>query len=188
MCLLDKTMWAYIIKDVGKELEYLPYAILFGLLAYIAVKIIIPKRNKDNHYFMKVMLSIYLFALIHITLFEREPGSRTAVSLILFETFGDSRANAYVMENVLLFMPFGFFPAFLFRPMRKLFVSIVAGVFCSLIIETIQLITQRGYFQLDDILMNGIGSAAGCICFWLIKCVCRAGRHAVSAPSEGCNV
>lgn len=23
--LLDKTMWNYIIKDIGKELEYLPY-------------------------------------------------------------------------------------------------------------------------------------------------------------------
>ena len=86
--LLDKTMWNYIIKDIGKELEYLPYAILLGLIVFFITKIILFKSKKSSHYFYKFIFLIYLLALVHITLFEREPGSRTAISLTLFETLG----------------------------------------------------------------------------------------------------
>lgn len=175
--LLDETMWNYIWKDLGKELEYLPYAIIFGILAYLAMKMILPKMNQKAHYFFKAVFLIYLFALVHITLFEREPGSRTAISLTLFETLGGSRNNAYVIENILLFIPFGFLNAELFRPMRNLVLSLITGGFCSLAIETIQLVTQRGYFQMDDILMNSIGTLIGCACFWIIAVILRACRN-----------
>lgn len=178
--LMDKTMWNYIIKDIGKEMEYLPYAIFLGLLTYFAMKIILPESSKKSHYVTKVLFLIYLFALVNITLFEREAGSRTAVSLTLFETLGSSRNNAYVIENVFLFVPFGFFSAVLLKPLRGLILSLAAGAFCSLLIETVQLVTQRGYFQVDDILMNSIGAAAGCICFRLTAGICRAGRSVIA--------
>lgn len=174
--ILDKTMWSYIIKDIGKELEYLPYAILLGLLVYFAIKIILRKGNKPHYYFSIVILLVYLFVLVNITLFEREPGSRTAISLNLFETLGDSRSNAYVVENVLLFIPFGFLLAILFRSMRNFVLCLAVGAISSLIIETIQLVAQRGYFQVDDILMNSIGTVIGCVCFWItagIHCACK---------------
>lgn len=182
--LLDKKMWVYIITDIGMKMEYLPYGILFGLLAYIAVRLIVHRDKKSKYSFIKAMLLIYFFALIHITLFEREPGSRTAVSLTLFETFGDSRANAYVIENVILFIPFGLLFAFFMPPMRKLLISIAAGIFCSLIIETTQCITQRGFFQVDDILMNSIGSMIGCICFRLIKFICCVYKRIITKRSD----
>ena len=178
--LLDKTMWNYIIKDIGKELEYLPYAILLGLILFFITKIILFKSNKSSHYFYKFIFLIYLLALVHITLFEREPGSRTAISLTLFETLGGSRNNAYVIENVLLFIHFGFLPATLFRPMRNLVLSLMAGAFCSLMIETTQLITQRGYFQVDDILMNSIGTVIGCSCFCLLTGIYRVCRYTIT--------
>ena len=84
--LLDKAMWSYIIKDIGKELEYLPYALFLGIIVYFVFKIILRKNSKPLYNFYKVIFLVYLFALVHITLFEREPGSRTAISLTLFET------------------------------------------------------------------------------------------------------
>ena len=178
--LLDKTMWNYIIKDIGKELEYLPYAILLGLIVFFITKIILFKSKKSSHYFYKFIFLIYLLALVHITLFEREPGSRTAISLTLFETLGGSRNNAYVIENVLLFIPFGFLPATLFRPMRNLVLSLMAGAFCSLMIETTKLITQRRYIQVDDILMNSIGTVIGCSCFCLLTGIYRICRYTIT--------
>lgn len=174
--LLDKTMWSYIIKDIGKELEYLPYAVLLGILMCFVMKVLLPGGNKKRHHFGKAVFFIYLFAVAHITLFEREPGTRTAVSLTLFETLGGSRNNAYVVENILLFIPFGFLMALLFRPMRSVLLNLLAGASGSLMIESIQLVTQRGYFQADDILMNSIGAVTGCICYWLaagIYGICR---------------
>lgn len=167
--LLDKTMWNYVIQDISKEMEYLPYAALLGLLVYTIFRILSPKKGKKVTHFIKAILLIYLFALIHITLFEREPGSRTGISLILFETVGGSRSNAYVIENVLLFIPFGFLIAGVFRPMKNIIFSLFSGALCSLLIETTQLVSQRGHFQVDDILTNCIGTGIGCLCFWLIR-------------------
>ena len=50
--LLDKTMWNYIIKDIGKELEYLPYAILLGLIVFFITKIILFKSKKELPLFL----------------------------------------------------------------------------------------------------------------------------------------
>ena len=38
------------------------------------------------------------------------------------------------------------------------------GALTSLTVECLQLITQRGYFQIDDILTNTLGSVIG----WLV--------------------
>ena len=38
---------------------------------------------------------------------------------------------------------------------------VIAGVGLSLMIETIQLITSRGCFDLDDVLLNGLGTVMG---------------------------
>ena len=47
--LLDKTMWNYIIKDIGKELEYLPYAILLGLIVFFITKISLYSSANQAH-------------------------------------------------------------------------------------------------------------------------------------------
>lgn len=177
--LFDKMMWSFVVEDIAQELLYLPYAILPGLLLYGILRAASPDKNKKISQCIKAVLLIYLVALAHITLWEREPGSRTGVSLILFETMGGSRSNAYVMENVLLFIPFGFLAAAVSRPMRSLLLSLLTGALSSLMIETIQLITQRGHFQVDDILTNSIGAGIGCLCYWLVISVYRGFRRLI---------
>lgn len=171
--LMDKSMWLYVVKDILVELRYAPFAILLGVMVYFIIRIVLPSKDKGKRNFTKAVLLIYLFALIHITLLEREPGTRNEISLTLFETIGGSRGNAYVIENVLLFIPFGFLSAILVRPMRNAFFSLVAGGICSLAIETVQLITQRGHFQVDDIWTNSMGMALGCICCWFFGILAR---------------
>lgn len=175
--LTDQTMWRHVAGDLMTELKYAPYAILFGVLVYFVIRIVSPSRDGEPHHFIKTLLLIYLFALVHITLLEREPGSRTSISLTLFETIGGPRSNAYVIENVLLFMPFGFFAAFFIRPVRNVLGGLAAGALCSLAIETVQLITQRGHFQVDDIWTNSIGMGIGCMCYWLFRMLRGMIRH-----------
>lgn len=40
---------------------------------------------------------------------------------------------------------------------------VLIGFFCSLLIETVQLITHLGWFELDDLLNNTIGCVLGVI-------------------------
>ena len=54
------------------------------------------------------LVAVYFAMMLSITLFSREPGSRTGVDVKLFETWGNQRLpDRYFVENILLFLPFG---------------------------------------------------------------------------------
>ena len=132
----------YILKDILIELKYLPIALAAGIL--IGGVLLVFSRNRRRT-FLSILCIIYFVMIFIITIFEREPGSRTGISLTLFETLGGPHDNAYVIENILLFIPFGF----LVPKMWKCLIT--------------QLLTQRGHFQVDDILMNTIGAGVGAL-------------------------
>lgn len=169
---MNKTLWIYVIEDIGEKTQYIPIVILFGFCIFAIWSFFFSKTSKKRkslwHNFIVLLWLCYIVMLLYLTIFEREAGTRQAVSLKLFETFGNARSNAYVVENVLLFIPFGFFSAYFRKAMRNPIINLCIGALCSLMIEVIQLITQRGYFQVDDILMNSIGSALGCLCCLVI--------------------
>lgn len=105
---------------------------------------------------------IYTTVILYLAFFSREPGSRTGIDLMLFETWKDSPiAKAYVIENVLMFIPFGIlFPA-AFRHLRTGVRCTVLGFLSSVCLELAQLATQRGHCQLDDVVMNTLGAWIG---------------------------
>lgn len=160
MILLPQQTCRYILADIQAEVKYLPIALAAGFL--IGCLMAVLSRNK-NRMLLHTLSIIYLAMVLIITLFEREPGSRTGISLTLFETFGSPRANAYIIENILLFIPFGFLIPTLWKCRRRIAVCLFTGFSFSFIIEIIQLLTERGHFQIDDILMNTIGAGIGAI-------------------------
>lgn len=160
MKFFSQQTWQYILTDILAEVKYLPIALAIGLPAGCFITALSKHKKKA---LLRTLFIIYLAMVFIITLFEREPGSRTGISLILFETLGGSRANAYVIENVLLFIPFGFFIPILWKCKRRLPVCLLTGLSLSLTIEIIQLLTERGHFQIDDILMNTIGAGIGAV-------------------------
>ncbi len=169
MNLLSQQTWEYILTDILIELRFLPMALAAG--AFIGCFLLVFFRRKKRAVFC-ILCIIYFIMLFIITIFEREPGSRTGISLTLFETMGSPRANAYVIENIILFIPFGFFAMGIWKRKDRLPACIFAGFCLSLAIETIQLLTERGHFQVDDILMNTIGAGIG-VLMALIRFRCR---------------
>ena len=149
----------YILKDILIELKYLPIALAAGIL--IGGVLLVFSRNRRT--FLSILCIIYFVMIFIITIFEREPGSRTGISLTLFETLGGPHDNAYVIENILLFIPFGFLVPKMWKCLRRIPVCVFAGFCLSLTIEITQLLTQRGHFQVDDILMNTIGAGVGAL-------------------------
>lgn len=132
----------------------------------------IPEINK-----YKLKKYIFVFALIgcctmiaYETIFSRGANSRDSLSLVFY--FEDIRnlagAGRYLLENVVLFMPFGFLVAGLckkrFRFLKTCFISFIG----SLSIETTQLITGRGYFQISDLIANTCGGASGALIYIII--------------------
>ena len=80
-----------------------------------------------------------------------------------------NRNYTNVIENILLFIPYGFISAWAFKWGRKLIPCAAFGFFSSVVIECVQYATKRGYFQIDDILTNLLGSVIGYFVFRLLR-------------------
>ena len=125
------------------------------------------KQEKDNGINKKYRIAWLLFiAYIIVTFqtvfFSREAGSRKEISLVLFETWGHSfHMHAMFIENIIMFIPFGLLAPMVFERMRKVRFCVFIGFLCSCGIELSQLITQRGYCQLDDVVTNTVGMLVG---------------------------
>ena len=112
-----------------------------------------------------IFFGIYLSVMLIITFLSREGGGGSVFDLKLFSTWGiNDRNNALVVENVLLFVPYGFFGCWAFERAKGFLWCTLMGAATSLTIETLQLVTGRGFFQIDDIVTNTLGAMVG----WLI--------------------
>lgn len=71
-----------------------------------------------------------------------------------------------IILNILLFVPFGYMLPCLFKKLQKaLWAVVLTGFVCSLLTETIQLVTHLGWFDLDDLLNNTMGCILGVILY-----------------------
>ena len=147
------------------------WAVILFLLMSVFEKII--KKGKISVYECIVggLFASYLSLVFQTALSSREPGSRTDVSLTLFETWtSDAQGRAYVIENVFFFIPFGILLCMCLTRLRKhrLYMVPLIGLVFSLMIEILQWMTERGYFQVDDIWTNTLGTMVGVGLYYFI--------------------
>ena len=87
------------------------------------------------------------------------------VNLVPFQTFCLSGVLLYtLLGNIIMFLPFGFFPALLWRGYTWQR-ALVTGLCVTGFIECWQLIVGRA-FDIDDLMLNTLGTLCG---FWLWK-------------------
>ena len=117
------------------------------------------KKGKSAAFFL---LTVYLCFVVELTLITREAGSRVGVSLEIWGTYApDLYARCWMIENILLFIPLGVLLPVLLGKMRNAGWMALVAFGLSITIETIQLITSRGFFQVDDIWLNVLGALVG---------------------------
>ena len=154
-------------------LRYLPYGLAMGIPVALvllgAANLIRRRRKQEPAAVLPTMLfGFYLSLMLIITFLSRESGCGSVFDLKLFSTWGiNDRNNALVLENVLLFVPYGFLSCWAFRRMKRIFWCTLLGAATSLAIECLQLATGRGFFQIDDIVTNTLGAVAGYLLFRL---------------------
>ena len=127
----------------------------------------------------KVLFVLYILFIIYFLIFSEWYG-RTGVmeeyhyNLVLFkeinrfwtyrEQLGMFAVFTNLFGNVLIFVPFGFF-----MPMASKYRSFFSTLFysfgLSLCVETFQLFSRVGSFDVDDLLLNTIGGVTGYILF-----------------------
>ncbi len=177
-------MEKYIIKDLLSVARFIPYGLVVGVIVCIILSAINNGRVRRNKASFSVMaitgLITYLFIMLFITFWSRESGTNTGIDMELFSTWGiNTRNNAYVIENILLFVPYGFLLAWAVPKARKLWTCTWIGAMTTVAIEYLQLFTGRGYFQIDDVLTNILGAFIGYLFFWCVmllrRCFIRKG-------------
>lgn len=154
--------------------------IIFGIVAAITIYIIekIGLRNflieiknkflKEAEYKWKILFFTYLYFIIDKSLLSRSRGMINNLEFAFKRDWlflvKDTWSKVQASENIIFFIPFSFF-MFLgfFKDMEIKVIKKIIGI-CfalSLIIESIQLITTLGTFQLSDIFYNVLGGIFG---------------------------
>ena len=156
-------------QDIFDTFRYLPHAVAVGV-GFVTVAAawknqqMIKKQKRLEHahavpgtqLLLWFLVAVYFAMMLSITLFSREPGSRTGVDVKLFETWGNQRLpDRYFVENIL--------------SLRKGWCCVYAAFSTSMMLETVQLLTERGYCQLDDVVTNTLGAAIGYLVFALVR-------------------
>lgn len=90
---------------------------------------------------------------------------------------------SYVL-NFFLFVPFGCLWARLYLGRARVWTVALAGFLLSAYIETLQLFNVR-FSDVNDLIMNTLGAAAGCLVFLGMRRLWMRGRQRMQPPGEG---
>ena len=129
----------------------------------------------------RILFLVYLLALVYFLFFAEEYGRRNFFELdyrynlvpfqeirrfwIYREKVGFLAAFLNLAGNVIGFLPFGFIVPVMHKKMESFWKVSLLGFLFSLCVETIQLITKVGCFDVDDLILNTLGAMIGCGAF-----------------------
>lgn len=145
---------------------YLIPIALFIICAFIGVKFLVKRKFefKPKKLLCEFAWILTVLAILKITGIIGGDFSTTSVftddAHISFSLFEEGLSMATLL-NVILFVPFGFFsPIVLNKLQNKKIYGILIGIIFSIVIESLQTFTGR-FVQLDDMLMNTLGTFIG---------------------------
>lgn len=138
--------------------------LMVSLIAFLCYK---KRKMNVRQAVCLILLTFYLLLVVTSTVFGRNPGKRS-YNLTLFWSYGEIAKGSKtilreVLLNVILLIPAGvLLPLVYNRPLHWVH-GLLFGILISGTVETLQLITCRGLFELDDIFHNTLGCMAGCM-------------------------
>lgn len=138
------------------------------LIALFLVVIGAAGRNRKS--FAAGVLCGWLFLTLSLTVLSRSPfiGQHLELHLLWFYRAHSTELLKENFLNVFLLMPVGVLLPCMGVNMRR---TVLFGVCWSGLIETLQLVTRRGIFELDDIFHNTVGGVIGYLIYLLLKSV-----------------
>ena len=168
--------WAAFWKNAQIEFQYItPISLLYmALISFVVIHIVFfikaKRETKPISLYREVLwivLLFYFLLILQLCIFGREVSSAPRVfqtKLLQFDTnMGQNMTN---FLNMFIFIPYGaLISATLSKATRvkRYLMTLVYAFLTSISIETIQYITNRGYFEIDDIEVNLIGALIGAV-------------------------
>ena len=173
--------------DMREPVGYIPWAFAVAAVIGAVGSVWLYKKNKGrkNRFFWQMLFAVYALVVIQLAFFSREPGSRDGINFVLFSTWGYTTVtHAFFVENILMFVPFGFLAPLCTQRLRPMWHCVLSGFACSALLELCQLLTKRGYCELDDVLTNTFGALVGWCLFRLAAILINAVKNKVGLKEE----
>ena len=154
-----------------------------ALLGYLFIYYIVYKKishgTKPLNYKNALIFSVfcaYIFLVLNATILAEFRSNRGGINLELFHVYKKAGySNMFIIWreiilNILMFVPIGFFLPILSKQFYKPYITLLLSYFFTINIEVIQLVTQVGSFDVDDLFNNFLGSVIGyCLAMSLLS-------------------
>ncbi len=144
------------------------------------------KKMTRNRWAAAIFFALYILLLFYILFFSELSGrglmNRTRISynmqpfleikryLFHWRQIGLFSSLLNLFGNIIGFAPLGFLlPSFSRRCRRYWYNTIMAGYLLSFAVEWIQLVFRAGSCDIDDIILNTLGTAVGYFGFILVQ-------------------
>ncbi len=143
------------------------------------------KQTEKMRLLCRVLFVVYLIILFYFLFFSEtmgrvsDGGERKYIyNLELFkeisrfieyrDILGWKIVTLNLAGNIVAFMPFGFFLPMVIKNCKGWLLVTLLTLTTSFVIETVQLVTKVGSFDVDDIVLNTLGGILGYSCYYIV--------------------
>lgn len=171
---------------------FLPAVIItvIWLIFKVANIIFINKRFDLKREIVNLLFFISVMAIIGLTLFPLEIATGSEYhspnNFVPFASINELINHFYfmvplknILGNIVLFVPLGFILSLKFKQINNLLSVVLIGIFSSTLIEFTQLLLPNRAFDVDDIILNILGSMIGFLILKVSKVEKIAGFNSV---------
>lgn len=131
--------------------------IVYGLILLYALFLRSAGRDSPLTYTEYLSAASNFIPLKSVYILLTTPVISARIIIVFLENF---------IGNILLFIPWGFLLPLYFKKLRIFRRFILTTLTVILLVESVQLFTMLGSFDIEDILLNAIGALTG---FWCCK-------------------
>lgn len=180
-----KEFYLYYFMKIGIywRVSILATLVIFGLIMYTLYK----KAKLTGLQAISIaFLSSWIWFVLVSTLLARDKLYETYQynlkllwqirNIILSDTLYDKFVHIrYVGYNFLMLLPLGFFLSIITKK-KRLVISSFSGIILSIVIESMQFLSMRGLFEVDDIVYNTLGVVSGHFLYRVCEMLFSRGR------------
>lgn len=142
-------------------------------VAFCAVSIFLFQRQKINKVqcFAAVLLSLYIVVMLYFTVIGRYSHEEYGYEINFFTSYrwlfkyNIEQALCQLMINLAMLVPVGFLLSIILNAKHKYLITMALSFLLTVFIETMQLVTKCGSFEIDDIINNMVGAIIGMILY-----------------------
>ena len=154
---------------------------VIAFAVFCAVSIFLYKKHKFNKLQCgaAIVLSLYIVVLLYFTVVGRYSHEEYEYKINFFTSYrwffkyNGEQVLRQLLINLVMIMPVGFLLPVVIKAKYKYLITMALSLLLTVFIETMQLITKCGSFEIDDIINNFVGAVIGmllyALCSKLIK-------------------